>query len=151
MSSSVMRLRAGNHGASAAAKSFTVAVMVLATFAQFASLEHEMTVRHFRCAEHGELTHVAAISVSASLAGAPASRPSGDTLRARDAETADVHDHCAVAFTVEGSSCAPSIGGAVGVVQLPPPAIAAVPAAPRKGRAFVLASAPKTSPPSASA
>ncbi len=56
-----MRLRAGNHRASAATKAFTVAVMAAATFAQLLAISHEMTVRHFRCAEHGELTHVAAM------------------------------------------------------------------------------------------
>jgi hypothetical protein len=142
-----MRLRAGNHGASAAAKSFTVAVMAAAMAAQLLSISHEMTVRHFRCAEHGELTHVAA------MVAAPAEPPSqrtNDAFRARDTEATDAHEHCGVTFTVEGSSCAPSTGGATSVV---PPAPALRNPAPSavswRGRAFVLASAPKTSPPSA--
>ncbi len=150
MISSLMRLRVGNHGASAAAKSFTIAVMTLATFAQFASLAHEMKVLHFRCAEHGELTHV--VALAAPVGETPASLPSGDALRARDVETPDAHDHCALAFTVEGSACAPSAGGAIGAVSPPPPALVPAPAALAElmlGRAVVLASAPKTSPPSA--
>jgi hypothetical protein len=142
-----MRLRAGNHGASAAAKSFTVAVMAAAMAAQLLSISHEMTVRHFRCAEHGELTHVAAMTA------APMERPTlrtNDAFRARDTEATDAHEHCGVTFTVEGSSCTPSTGRAMSVV---PPAPALRTPAPSavswRGRAFVLASAPKTSPPSA--
>jgi hypothetical protein len=141
-----MRLRAGNHRASAAAKAFTVAVMAAATIAQLLSISHEMTVRHFRCAEHGELTHVTAMA--ATSAGLTV-RHTYDVLRARDAEAADAHEHCGVAFTVEGSSCAPSCGGAS---STPPPAPAMRPAPATvswSGRAGVLASAPKTSPPSA--
>jgi hypothetical protein len=141
-----MRLRAGNHGASAAAKSFTVAVMAAATIAQLLSISHEMTVRHFRCAEHGELTHVAAM-----VAG-PAELPvrrANDALRAQENEAADAHEHCSVAFTIEGSSCAPSAGGTIGAVSpslVAAPALAAILPGERAG---VLASAPKTSPPSA--
>ena len=96
-----MRLRAGNHRASAAVRSLTVAVMAAAMVAQLLSISHEMTVRHFRCSEHGELTHVAA------MVAAPAEAPSrrtNDAFRARNSETADAHEHCGVAFTVEGRS-----------------------------------------------
>ena len=141
-----MRLRGGHHRSSAAAKAFTVAVMAAATFAQLLSISHEMTVRHFRCAEHGELTHVAA------MAAAPAealSYRTNDALLARDAETRDAHEHCGVAFTIEGSSCTPSIGS-VSSVEPPAPAPRPAPSALSwHERAFVLASAPKTSPPSA--
>ena len=119
---------------------------LVATVAQFFALSHEVTVRHFRCAEHGELTHVAA------MLAAPAEAPSRRTnaaFRARDAETVDAHEHCGVTFTVEGSSCTPSIGVAIGAVA---PAAALRPAPSSvswRARAFVLASAPKTSPPSA--
>ena len=141
-----MRLRAGNHGASAAAKSLTVAVMAAAMVAQLLSISHEMTVRHFRCAEHGELTHVAAMVAGPAEA---LSQRADDTFRTRDAETGDAHEHCGVAFTIEGSSCTPSIGS---VTSAAPPAVAPRPAPSAiswRGRAFVLASAPKTSPPSA--
>jgi hypothetical protein len=141
-----MRLRGGNHWATAAGKTFTVAVMAAAIFAQLLSLSHEMTVRHFRCAEHGELTHVAAM-----VAAAPAA-PSGrtnDGFRARDTGLADAHEHCGVAFTVEGSSCTPSAGGVASAVP-PPAAVRPAPSTvPWRAGAGVLASAPKTSPPSA--
>jgi len=145
MESGLMRLRAGNHGASATAKSFTVAVMAAAMVAQLLSISHEMTVRHFRCAEHGELTHVAALSAPA--AKLPAQR-ADDAFRARDTEATDSHEHCGVTFTVEGSSCSPSIGVAISAAP-PAPALRPAPSAVSwRGRAFVLASAPKTSPPS---
>jgi hypothetical protein len=143
-----MRLRAGNHGATAAAKAFTIAVMAAATVAQLLSISHEMTVRHFRCAEHGELTHVAV------LMGPAANLPAHDTrdidaIRARDAEATDTHEHCGVTLTVEGTSYTTPIGSAIGAV---PPSAALRPAPSSvswHARAFVLASAPKTSPPSA--
>jgi hypothetical protein len=142
----LMRLRGGSHRATAAAKSFTVVVMAAAMFAQLLSISHEMTVRHFRCAEHGELTHVVA------MVGTPAELPSqrtNDVVRTRDAETADAHEHCGVAFTIEGSSCTPSVGSATAAAA-PSPAPRPAPATVSwNGRAGVLASAPKTSPPSA--
>jgi len=141
-----MRLRAGNHRASVTARAFTVAVMAAATFAQLLSISHEMTVRHFRCAEHGELTHVAPM-----MAGAveiPA-RSSNDTFRAPESDVADGHEHCGVVFTIEGSSCTSSRSSAVGTVSLPPAARPARAVIPPIGRVGVLASAPKTSPPSA--
>jgi len=143
-----MLLRAGNHRATAATKSFTVAVMAAAMAAQLLSISHEMTVRHFRCAEHGELTHVAAMVAPA--ANLPVPR-ADDAFRARDTDATDTHEHCGLTFTVEGSSCTPAMGGAIGVVPRPPaPALGPAPAAVCwRGRALVLASAPKTSPPSA--
>jgi hypothetical protein len=141
-----MRLRAGNHRATATAKSFTVAVMAAAMVAQLLAISHEMTVRHFRCAEHGELTHVAAM-VAAPVV--PSAQPTHDAFRARDTEATDAHEHCGVTFTVEGSSCTPSTGGASSVIP-PAPALRPAPSAVSwRGRALVLASAPKTSPPSA--
>jgi hypothetical protein len=142
-----MRLRAGNHRASVAAKAFTVAVMAAATFAQLLSISHEMTVRHFRCAEHGELTHVA--PMIAGKAEMPV-RSSNDSFRAPESDEADGHEHCGVAFTIEGSSCTSSRSGAIGTVSPPPAARPARAAVIVAGRAGVLASAPKTSPPSAS-
>ncbi len=141
-----MRLRAGNHRASVAAKAFTVAVMAAATLAQLSSIAHEMTVRHFRCAEHGELTHLAALATSREAV--PAQR-STDALRTPEREIADAHEHCGVAFTVEGSSCTPSAGSAIGTVAPTPAVRPAPPAAISGGRVVVLASAPKTSPPAA--
>jgi hypothetical protein len=140
-----MHRRAGNHGYSAAAKSLAVVAMAAATLAQFFALSHEVTVRHVRCAEHGELTHV-----PAALDLPPSGPRRGlDAMAAQVAETADPHEHCTSAFTVEGSSATPVVR--VPVRFTPPPCgYRPAPAlAPRRGRAFVLASAPKTSPPSA--
>ena len=140
------RLRGRNHRSSSSAQSFAVAMTLVATVAQFFALSHEVTVRHFRCAEHGELTHVAAMVAPA--AELPAQR-ADDAFRARDTEATDAHEHCGVTFTVEGSSCTPSIGS---VSSAAPPAPAPRPAPSTVSwheRAFVLASAPKTSPPSA--
>src|SRR5690242_17159040 len=112
-----MRLRGGNHGATAAARTFTVAVMAAAIFAQLLSLSHEMTVRHFRCAEHGELTHLTSLAAEAPP-GTPA--PTIAAIRAPAREVASAHEHCGVAFTVEGSSCTTSGGGAIGKVAVSP-------------------------------
>jgi hypothetical protein len=141
-----MRRRAGNHSLSTAAKSLAVVVMAAATLAQFFALSHEVTVRHFRCAEHGELTHVAAAAMDVAPLGP---RRVDDALRTQAAETVDAHEHCGSAFTVESGSAPPIVR--VPARFTPPPSVSrAVPAVtPRLGRAFVLASAPKTSPPSA--
>jgi hypothetical protein len=146
-----MRLRGSNHSVSAKARAFTVVVMAAAMFAQLLSLSHEMTVRHFRCAEHGELTHLPTLDARLAAVDAPAARAAGSAtaLRSGGAEATDAHEHCGVAFTVEGSACTASSGSA-DKVALVPPAPRPVPAAlARRGRAFVLASAPKTSPPTA--
>jgi len=141
-----MRLRAGNHGFSSMARAFTVGVIVAASLAQLASLSHEMTVRHFRCAEHGELTHVAAV---VAMSGVALPSPTdADSLRAQGRTAAGGHEHCAVAFTVEGSTSTstPSVTGAVAP---PPPVAAPVAARLERGRTVALAAAPKTSPPRA--
>ena len=131
-----------NHRFSSSAKAFAVAMTLVATVAQFFALSHEVTVRHFRCAEHGELTHVAATS-GESLLRVP--RPT-DALRRDETDAPDAHEHCATAFTIQGGSSLPLVGGAARLApprqDRPPP----VPP-PAGGRVFVLASAPKTSPP----
>jgi hypothetical protein len=143
-----MRRGAENHGFSAAAKSLVVAVMAAATLAQFFALSHEVTVRHFRCTEHGELTHVAplAIDLPPSPLGA---RRTADAWQTQTGDTADAHEHCATAFTVAGGSAPPVVR--VAVRFTPPPSVyrGAPVALPPIARAFFLASAPKTSPPSA--
>jgi hypothetical protein len=138
-----MRLRAGNHGFSAVARAFTVAVIAAASLAQLASLSHEMTVRHFRCAEHGELTHVAALPMS--VVALP-SRADGAALRSDGRGAADAHEHCSVAFTIEGSVSAPS-PALTGDILPPPPVAAPVAPVLDRGRTVALAAAPKTSPP----
>ena len=128
-----------------ATRLFTAALIAAVGFAQFSASWHESSVRHVRCAEHGELTHVAALSdqgtppplgaVHTALAGSEAGTPAG-------------HDHCGVAFTFRGSAQQQVLR--VSTRFAPPPAIVrrAGDPAPRPGRSFVLASAPKTSPPS---
>ncbi len=141
-----MRFRAGHHGFSTAARALTLAAVVVASVGQFASLAHEMTVRHFRCAEHGELTHVAAVAAASSDRDGRAEARSA--LRAPASAAVDAHEHCGLTFTVEGSAPPPA-ASASGRLAPPPPAPA--PAAPRLqgGRARALAAAPKTSPPRA--
>jgi hypothetical protein len=143
-----MRRGAENHGFSAAAKSLVVAVMAAATLAQFFALSHEVTVRHFRCAEHGELTHIAALAIDLPTPTLGARR-TVDAWQTQAGETADAHEHCATAFTVAGGSAPPVVR--VAVRFTPPPSVyrAAPAAVPPIARAFVLASAPKTSPPTA--
>jgi hypothetical protein len=115
---------------------------LVATVAQFFALSHEVTVRHFRCAEHGELTHVAATSGQSLL---PVPRPT-DALRRGESNAPDAHEHCAAAFTIRGGSSLPFVGGAARLApppqDRPPPLLPLV-----RERLFVLASAPKTSPP----
>ena len=136
------RLRGRNHRLSSAAKSFAVAMTLVATVAQFFALSHEVTVRHFRCAEHGELTHMAASSGESPL---PLPRPT-DALRRGEADASDAHEHCAAAFTLQCGSSLPFVGGAARLApppqDRPPPVLPLV-----RDRLFVLASAPKTSPP----
>ena len=52
------RLRGDEHGSLAAARCLTGAVVVAMCAGQLAVLAHGITVVHFRCPEHGELTHL---------------------------------------------------------------------------------------------
>jgi hypothetical protein len=115
---------------------------LVATVAQFFALSHEVTVRHFRCAEHGELTHVAATPGEYLL---PMPRPT-DALRRGEVDAPNAHEHCAAAFTIQGGSSLPFVGGAA---RLAPPSQDRPPPVPplTRDRVLVLASAPKTSPP----
>ena len=139
-----MRLRAGNHGFSTAARAFALAVVVVASLAQFAALSHEMTVRHIRCAEHGELTHV--LSARGELTAGAVEL--GRALRPHAADLADAHEHCSRALLLTAGAVVspPAVSG-----ELAPPPPAPVPTAPRlvHGRDVALAAAPKTSPPRA--
>ena len=132
-----------NRSLSAVARSFVVVLTLSMTLAQFFALSHEVAVRHFRCAEHGELTHVAITSAEDPL---PISG-STDAFRPGEADAPGAHEHCGFVFTVQGGASLPILGGAARVA--PPPPDRSPPAAlPSVGsRAFVLASAPKTSPP----
>jgi hypothetical protein len=130
--------------ASTAAQLLSFALVAMIVAAPIASSWHELTVRHVRCAEHGELTHVPA---SQGLAPAPARDVASAEGQATD--VADGHDHCANGFLVRGRLHVSVIRTLVRFT--PPPAVARqvreLTVSP--GRAFVLASAPKTSPPSA--
>lgn len=133
------RLRGG-----VAIRLLAVTAVAAVGFAQFSTSWHEATVQHVRCAEHGELTHASTISNHGQT---PSSRRG--TIRSSDESTLEAHDHCGFTFALQGSSQPPVVR--VAVKFEPPPAAVQRPAAPapRPGRAFVLASAPKTSPPSA--
>ena len=138
------RLRRGG-----AAKTLLAGVLlVVAAVAPFAASWHEASVQHVRCAEHGELTHVAVNTASQ----AAMSRRAGTARVALSGGNAGVpasHDHCEFAFVVQSSAQPPVVHTTVRT--LPPSVVATRPALvlPAPGRAFLLASAPKTSPPCA--
>ena len=142
-SESAIRFWRGERGFSGASRAFAFAASLAAFFGQFFALSHEITVRHFRCAEHGELTHVP-------LATAAAPRGASDVTVVRGAETepSDAHDHCLTAFRLQTGVTSSVLWTTVQAV--PPPApVWRENAAPPRERAFLLATAPKTSPPSA--
>ncbi|HEY4186017.1 MAG TPA: hypothetical protein VGP07_13165 [Polyangia bacterium] len=123
--------------------------MIVAALAPFSTSFHEASVQHVRCAEHGELTHVAVASDGAAGLADLADRTGATrlVLKGPDASKPAEHEHCAVAFVVQGNAQAPT---ARAVVRLIPPTVVVVPAARLAsclGRAALLASAPKTSPP----
>jgi hypothetical protein len=120
--------------------------MIAAIGGQFLALAHEATVQHFRCAEHGELTHVptAAGERAEALPALPTSR-----VVSENAVAGEGHEHCGVAFTVRDGA-PPPVVRTVSRYTPPPSAVRVIrTVAQQPGRAFVLASAPKTSPPSA--
>ena len=123
-------------------------LLVVAAAAPFAASWHEASVQHVRCAEHGELTHVAV----ATIAGAAHQRRAGAarvTVNRGNAGTPSGHEHCELAFVVQRNAQPPVIQTTARM--LPPRMVASRPALvlPIPGRASLLASAPKTSPPSA--
>jgi hypothetical protein len=121
-------------------------VLVAAGGSQLVASWHETAVRHVLCADHGELTHVTVASQPLGreqLVDSPLS-----TATTQETETADAHEHCAVAFLVRIGTAAPRPPAAT---RYTPPAQATrrTPViAPCPERTVVLASAPKTSPPS---
>jgi hypothetical protein len=143
-----MRLCVGSHGRivtmKGAARLLAVALVAVVGTAPIASTWHEMTVRHVVCAEHGEMTHVPA---SQGLEVTPI-RDFASAQR-QQTETHDGHEHCASGFIVRGRAHLSVVRSVVRYT--PPPTVVrdvSVPLA-CPGRSFVLASAPKTSPPSA--
>lgn len=127
-----------------AARVLAVAVVVAVGFAQFSTSWHEATVQHVICAEHGELTHVSRVDT-----GAPVQALGRAAIKGADLEMADAHEHCGFVFAPASSPPSPIVR--VAVKFEPPAAVRETRAAPapHPGRAFVLASAPKTSPPTA--
>jgi hypothetical protein len=123
--------------------SLAMAVVVVA--APVSSAWHELTVQHVRCAEHGELTHVATTHGSTD---GPSSELATVQAQESGTEGTEGHDHCSLGRVVR--SGVPSSLVRTAVRYVPPAAdTRTAPALPRcPGRAFVLASAPKTSPPS---
>jgi|SRR5882724_1108791 len=147
-----MRPRANGHGLSQllrgarATRLFAAALIAAVGFAQFSASWHESSVRHVRCAEHGEVTHVAARADQGTAATSDITRT---TLAGSEAGTPAGHDHCGAAFTFRGSAQHQVVRASARFA--PPPAIVrrAGDPTPRPGRSLVLASAPKTSPPCA--
>ena len=142
-----MRLCVRSHGQIVALKGATrllaVALVALIGTAPLASSWHELTVRHVVCAEHGELTHVRA---SQALGVTPIQDVG--SAKGQPTETLDGHEHCASGFIVRGRAHRSVVRSVVRYT--PPLAVIRDVGAPRAcpGRSFVLASAPKTSPPS---
>ena len=116
--------------------------MAAALLGQLLAVSHEATVRHFRCTEHGDLTHVAITGTEAALS------PAAERIGSNQAQVSDGHEHCAAAFTFRDGA-RPVILKTL-VRYLPPPVVlgATRSIVGLPGRLFVLASAPKTSPPS---
>jgi len=117
--------------------------LVVVMFARFFQVQHELSVRHVMCEEHGELTHL-------TLAAAPreASFP-GVELDSGEVAAALPHDHCEVAFA-PGALPHPRPPRLAATLLDVRPGVAPAPAEPTAGgRDVVLASAPKTSPPRA--
>jgi hypothetical protein len=128
-----------------AARWLALAVLVMAGGTQLAASWHEMAVRHVRCAAHGELTHVRVAAQAATSDRRHEALPT--TAGPLESGTGDAHEHCAVALIVQTGIRAPS--APVATRHSPPPAATHLTpiAQPCPGRAVVLASAPKTSPP----
>ncbi|MDB4982765.1 MAG: hypothetical protein JWM82_3517 [Myxococcales bacterium] len=126
------------------AKLLVVALIAAVGLAPFANARHELTVRHVRCAEHGELTHIRAIDP---LVLEPSRQLA--SVEGEGADAVDGHDHCSSGFLVRGRMHVSVVRSLVRFT--PPPAVTREvrEIAVSPGRAFVLASAPKTSPPSA--
>ena len=125
-----------------------IAAVVAVGFGQLSTSWHEATVQHVRCAEHGELTHVRS-APDHDVAAQMVETLHRDAVRSAALETVDAHDHCGFLFAIKGGAPAPLVRVAVGFQ--PPPEVArhVAPPVESRGRAGVLASAPKTSPPSA--
>ena len=141
-----MRLCVRSHGnmvaIKGAARLLAVALVALIGTAPIASSWHELTVRHVVCAEHGELTHLRAPQAL----GVTPIHDFG-SAKGQPTEALDGHEHCASGFIVRGRTHLSVIRSVVRYTS--PLAVIRDVCAPlaSPGRSFVLASAPKTSPP----
>jgi hypothetical protein len=132
---------------SVVARLFATTLIAAIGFVQFSTSWHEASVRHVRCVEHGEAIDVGLVSDLG-----PSStrhRATSISIERADSGEAATHDHCSVLFALRAGTRAQLVRLAT---RLIPPPVVVRPAsepAPRPGRAFVLASAPKTSPPAA--
>ena len=126
------------------ARLFAAVLSAALGFAQFSSAWHEATVRHVRCAEHGELTDVAAASPQATV---PANARA--TIESSAGVTSAGHDHCSLVVAFRRNADVQVVRVAKHFETLSLALRPASDLAPRPGRAFILACAPKTSPPAA--
>jgi hypothetical protein len=128
------------------ARLLALSLVAVVAAAPVTSAWHELTVAHVRCAEHGELTHVATSHAASFVAARGLDAIEAD---APGTGTTEGHDHCSLGGAVRSDA---SSSVARTAVRYEPPAAAGRTKPVRAvapGRAFVLASAPKTSPPSA--
>ena len=126
-----------------AARLLVVALVALTGAAPLSSSWHELTVRHVMCAEHGELTDV---PTAQGLSVAPIR--SFSSVEGQPTEALEGHEHCTSSIIVRGRAHLSVVRSFVRFT--PPRSVVRDLGAPltSPGRAFVLASAPKTSPPS---
>jgi len=128
-----------------AGRFFAAALVVAMGVAQYSASWHEASVRHVRCAEHGEAIDVGAF---ADPGTSPARhRAAGTGIESADSTETPSHHHCAIVLACRASARAQLVRTAMPL--LPPPVVVRPVGEPvsRPGCVFVLASAPKTSPP----
>jgi hypothetical protein len=129
------------------ARLLAAALIAAVGFAQLSSSWHEANVRHVQCAEHGEPIDV---EMASDLGPSTTrDRASGAGMEGADSTEAASHHHCSVMFAFRASARTQLLRLATLLI---PPAVVVrrvSEPAPRPGRACVLASAPKTSPPAA--
>jgi len=131
-------------------QALAVLAAVLPVLASLSFARHETTVQHVRCAEHGELTHVASAAEAPAAARASSARSATNSGAAGPLEvrSAAAHEHCAELSDCLGTEASCAHRTAVRVPLAPPQARDVAPA-PHFSRALLLAAAPKTSPPRA--
>ena len=140
------RLLTARKGA-VAARLFSAVLIAAVGFAQFSSSWHEASFRHVQCAEHGEAIEVGIVSDPGS--SVTRHRATSTGMEGADSAETTSHDHCSVVLAFRGSTRDQLVRQSTRFV--PPPVVVRPASEParRPGRAFVLASAPKTSPPAA--